>query len=89
MIRCERLEHGHFRICDRVGVVVAVDLTDVRLAALEVELLDLIQRALDEVDRFLMQRRRAAREARFTDHVGAVRRVHHNEVVRRDRPQAD
>ncbi len=42
-----------------------------------------------QVDRLLVQRGRAAVEARLADHVGAVRGVDDHEVVRRNRPQAD
>jgi hypothetical protein len=85
----KRLQHCHLRIGDRIGVVIAVDLTDVGLASFEIELLHLVERAFDEVNRLLVQRRRPARETRLADHIGAVGRIDDDEVVRRDRAKAD
>src|SRR6185503_10364555 len=84
----EGVDHGDLRVGDRVGVVVTVDLPHVGLAAFEIEALHLIQAAFQQIYRLLVQRRRTARETRLADHVRTVRRVHHHEVVGRDRSQA-
>ena len=84
----EGVEDGYLRVRDRIRVVVAVNLPHVRLAAVEVQLLDLIQRPLDDVDRLLVQRRRSAVEARLADHVRTIGRIHDDEIIRRDRSQA-
>ena len=52
----ERLEHRDLRIGDRVGVVVAIDCPHVRLAAVEIETLNLVQRAFEQIDGLLVQR---------------------------------
>ena len=70
------------RVRNRVGVVIAVDLAHECLAAFEVQLLHLIQPALDDVDGLGMQRGRAAREVGFADYLRLARRVDDDEVVR-------
>ena len=85
----ERVEDRHLRVGDRVGVVVAVDLRGRTPCGPRNQPLDLIQLPFDDVDRFLVQRRRAAREIGLADDARSVRRVDDHEVVRRDRPQAD
>src|SRR4051794_11332148 len=78
----KRVEARHTRIRDRVGVVIAIDVADVRLAALEIELLHLKQPALDDIDRLWMERCRAAGEIGLADHMALVRDVDDHEVVR-------
>jgi len=50
----EGLEHRHFRVCNRIRVVVAVDPPDECLPSHEVQPLDLIQSAFDHVDGLLV-----------------------------------
>src|SRR5437762_3865373 len=78
----ERIENRDTRVRDRRRVVVAVDLPDERLASIEIEPLDLIQLALDEINRLRMERRRAARKVGLADDARLLRRVDDNEVVR-------
>ncbi len=85
----EQIQHGHLGVGNRIGVVVAVHGLDVGLAILEVEALHLIQPALDQVDRLLVQGRGRAREVDLADHLRRVGRVDHDEIVGRHRTQAD
>src|SRR5947207_15696568 len=85
--RGEGVQDRHLRIRDGVSVVIAIDRTDVRLAAFEVERLDLKQLSLDDVDRFLVEGRGPARETRFADHLLAARDVDYDEVVGRYRSE--
>ena len=85
----EGIENGDAGVAHRVGVVVTIDFAHERLAAVEIELLDLKQLRLDDVDGFRMERGRAAGEIGFADDPGLVRGVDHDEVVRRHRPETD
>src|SRR5687768_16827539 len=65
VIALEGVEDRHLCVGDGIGVVVAIDLLDEGLSPVEVEPLDLIERALDEIDRLGMERRRSARKTGF------------------------
>ena len=84
-----RVERRDAAVRDGVGVVVAVDVPDVRLAALEVELLHLVQPALHDVDGLLVEDLERGVEVGLPDHARRVGLVHDDEVVRRHRAQAD
>ena len=85
----ERLENRDLRVGDGVGVVIAVDRADERLASLEVEALHLIELPFDDVDGLFVERGRPAREVGLADDALAIGRIDDDEVVRRDRSQAD
>ena len=85
----ERIDRRHLGVGDRGRVVVARDLAHVRLAPLEIEPLDLVERPLDDVDRLRVQRAGPAREIGLADDPRIARRVDDDEVVRGDRAEAD
>src|SRR5438093_9108774 len=84
----EHIDRRHFRIRDRVRVVVAIDLAHECLTSVEVEALHLIQLRLDDVDRLGVQRRGTAGEVGLADDARLVGRVDDDEVVRRNGSQA-
>jgi len=85
----EEVEDGDLGVVDGVGVVVDVGLLDVGLALLEVELLDEVLLALDDVDGLGMQGRQGRGEVDLGDDPGLAGDVDDDEVVRADAAQAD
>ena len=86
-------EHADLRVADRVRVVIDVHRLDVRLALVEIEMVDVILLALVEVNRFGMDGRERGGKIDFADHfrlaVLLARSIDDDEIVGRDGTQAD
>jgi hypothetical protein len=85
----EDVEDGDLRVVDGVRVVVDVRSLDVGLALLEVELLDEVLLALDDINGLGVEGRQGGREVDLGDDLGLARDVDDDEVVGADAAEAD
>ena len=82
------VEHLHGHRCQRVGVVVDVDGTDVRLLLIPVQPIDVVLRALMQVHGLFVQQHRRGELVHLADDLRArLRRVDDHDVVGEDAAQ--
>ena len=84
----ERVEHAHRHRCERIRVVVDLDGVHVCLLLVPVETLDVVLRALVQIDGLFVQEDRRRELVHLADDLGSrLRGVDDDDVVGRDAPQ--